>query len=105
MSKHIIRISDDAIPTDIPADEQKELKALAFLSDDALWTIARERLQSTVQTRLSTLMDKNSDGTITSEEYAELEGLVERGNRLTLRKATAMRYLIGRGHQVTMDYL
>jgi len=91
--------------SDLPADERAELSALAHLSDDALWTIAREQMASTKQTRLSALMDENSDGSITATEYAELEQLVEQGQRLMLRKAEAMKYLLERGYTVTLDDL
>jgi hypothetical protein len=63
----------------LPPEEEAELEALKNLSDDALWTIAREQMPDNLQGRLADLMDKNSIGTISSEEYTELEGLVERG--------------------------
>ena len=90
---------------DLPKDEKEELKAMAYLSDDTLWTIAREQMKKTLQERMSGLMTKNTRGTITDAEYAELTELVERGNRLTLRKAQAMKYLTQRGHKITLDDL
>ena len=44
--------------------EENELEALRHLSDDALWTIARERSSAEENTRLQVLMDKNTQGTI-----------------------------------------
>ena len=90
---------------DLPADEQAELRALSYLSDDTLWTIAREQMQATLQARMSLLMDKNSQGTILPDEQDELTTLVERGDRLMLRKAQAMKLLIGRGYSVHLDNL
>lgn len=90
---------------DIPPDEQAELKAMAYLSDDTLWTLASEQMPKTVQERMSVLMTKNTRGTISDAEYSELSELVERGNRFTLRKAQAMKYLMDRGHKVTLDDL
>lgn len=87
----------------LPPDEQAELDALHHLSDDALWTIAAEQLGESAQTRMQTLMDKNSQGDITEAEYQELENLVERGNRLMLRKAEASVILIERGHKFTQE--
>ena len=46
-------------------------------------------------------MDKNTLGTITSDEYTELESLVERGQQLMIRKAEAAVLLIQRGYAVT----
>lgn len=90
---------------DLPRDEQEELKAMAYLSDDTLWTLAREQLPDALKERMAVLMTLNTRGNITGPEYAELADLVERGNRLTLRKAQAMKYLTERGHKVTLDDL
>ena len=88
---------------DIPLDEQAELKAMTYLSDDALFNMMREQMQQTKQDRMSALMDKNNQGTINDEEHAELGTLVEDGQRLTLRKATAMNILMDRGYKLTLD--
>lgn len=85
----------------LPPDEEAELEALQALSDDALWTIAREQMPDAQQRRMQDLMDKNSLGTITAEEYAELEALVERGQRLMMRKSEAAALLTRRGYKVT----
>ncbi len=53
---------------DIPPDEQAELKAMAYLSDDALFNMMREQMQRPEQARMSVLMDKNTQGTITEGE-------------------------------------
>jgi len=88
---------------DIPLDEQAELKAMTYLSDDALFSMMREQMQQTKQARMSVLMDKNNQGTISHEEHAELVTLVEDGQRLTLRKAAAMNILMDRGYKLTLD--
>lgn len=85
----------------LPPDEEAELEALKNLSDDALWTIAREQMPDSLQTRMQDLMDKNSLGTITPDEYSELEGLVERGQQLMIRKSEAAALLTQRGYKVT----
>lgn len=95
----------DDMPLDLPHGERAELRALSYLSDDALWTMAREQLANEKQERMHLLMDKNTDGSITDNEYAELTGLVELGQRLTLRKAEAMKLLLDRGYTVTLDSL
>lgn len=78
-------------------DDQAELDALHHLSDDALWTIAREQVSEDAQARAHTLMDKNSCGSITDAEAAELEKLVQRADRVMLRKAEAATLLKERG--------
>lgn len=88
---------------DIPADEQAELKAMKYLSDDALRSMMREQLQHAKQERMSALMEKNAQGSISADEYDELTALVEDGQRLTLRKATAMDILLDRGYKLSLD--
>lgn len=88
---------------DIPLDEQAELKAMTYLSDDALFSMMREQMQQLKQARMSVLMGKNNLGTITDVEHSELALLVEDGQRLTLRKATAMNILMDRGYKLTLD--
>jgi hypothetical protein len=90
---------------DLPTDERDELQAMSYLSDDALWTIAREQMQPELQASMSQLMDKNSEGTITEDEFRDLSALVERGERLTLRKSQAMKLLLDRGYAVSLDAL
>lgn len=81
----------------LETNEEAELQALKYLSDDALWTIAHETLKPELQEKMQPLMDKNSSGKITTEEKAELTQLVERGERLMLRKSQAMALLSQRG--------
>lgn len=80
----------------LPPDEEAELQALHYLSDDALWTIAREQMPDEQQAQMQTLMDKNSLGTISPDEYPTLEDLVDRGQRLMLRKSEAAAILTRR---------
>jgi hypothetical protein len=89
--------------TMLPAEEQAELDALRYLSDDTLRTIAREQMPLALQERMQVLMEKNNFGTISPSEYEELEALVERGNRLMLRKAEAAGILMDHGHPFSQD--
>src|ERR1041384_7767331 len=81
----------------LPSDEESELVAFKFLSDDTLRNIAREQLSTRIQEQMQALMDRNTSGTITPQEYEELSQLVERGQRLTLRKAWSAGVLMERG--------
>jgi hypothetical protein len=90
---------------DLPSDERAELQAMSYLSTDVLWTIAREQMPPDLQHAMSQLMEKNSQGTITEDEFRDLSALVERGQRLTLRKAQAMKLLVDRGYAVSLDAL
>jgi hypothetical protein len=97
--RHLETAFSQRIPA-LPPEEQNELDALTHLSDDALWTIAREQMAARKQARMQTLMDANSNGSITDEEHQELAQLVEQGQRLMLRKAQAAALLTERGFQV-----
>jgi len=101
--KYLLLLAD-SVPV-LSHDEESELQALHFLSDDALWTIAREQMASESQEQMQVLMDKNSLGTIDKTEYQELERLVERGQRLMLRKSEAMAILTERGYSITVPDL
>jgi hypothetical protein len=83
-------------------DEQNELRALAYLSDAALWTIAREKMPQTQQDRLQFFMDKNNLGELTPDEQTEFNALVEQGQKLTLRKAQAGVLLKERGYIISL---
>jgi hypothetical protein len=89
----------------LPPDEEAELIAFKFLSDDTLRNIARGQMAESLQERMQVLMTRNNMGTITSAEYDELANLVERGQRLTLRKAWAAGILMERGYSMTGDDL
>ncbi len=89
----------EPLPT-LPPDEQGELDALQRLSSEALWTIAREQMPADQQARMQILMDANSKGMISDNEYQELSQLVDVGQRLMLRKAQAAALLTKRGYTV-----
>lgn len=86
---------------ELAPDERRELDALTNLSDEALWTIAREQMPEQSQQRQQVLMDANNKGKIQQEDFDELERLVTQGQRLMLRKAQAAALLTDRGHTVT----
>jgi hypothetical protein len=100
LRQHILESFAEPLPT-LPPDEVAELQALNQLSDDALVTIAREQMPSELQARMQVLMDQNNLGTIHDTDYRELEALVERGQRLMVRKAEASAILTRRGHHIT----
>lgn len=87
----------------LAADEEAELDAMKHLSDDALWTMAREQMSASLQSQMQHLMDGNSKGTLAAEEQTTLENLVERGQRLMLRKSEAAALLTQRGFRVTPE--
>jgi hypothetical protein len=89
----------------LPPNEETELAALRQLSDDTLWTIARELMPRDIHERMQVLMEKNNFGTITDEEYLEQAGYVDRTERLMLRKGEAIVILMERGYTVRREDL
>ncbi len=94
----------DPLP-ELPPHEQRELNALTLLSDEALWTIAREQMVEKKQVRMQMLMDANVEGVLDNRQQSELEALIEQGQRLSLRKAKAAALLTERGYTMTPDDL
>lgn len=62
-------------------------------------------MEPKVQERLHALMDKNTQGELKPGEANELEQLVDRGQRLTLRKSAAVALLVERGYSITPEKL
>lgn len=83
----------------LPSAEQAELRALHHLSEDALKAIAAEQMSAENQALMAELLEQNNQGTITDENKKILEALVERGDRLMLRKAEAAAILVNRGYK------
>jgi len=84
----------------LPPEEEAELDALSRLSDDALWTIALDALPQSVQSEMELLMQRNSLGAIDDADQLHLADLVERNQRLMLRKSEAAALLTRRGFDV-----
>ncbi len=62
-------------------------------------------MPAAMQQRLETLMNRNSLGKISGQEVSELEQLVERADRLMLRKAEAAAILRQRGYALRQSDL
>lgn len=90
---------------ELPTAEQAELRALHHLSDDALRAIAGEQMSAENQAQISQLMDAQSQGALAPEELKTLTALVERGEKLMLRKAEAAAILVQRGYEGTLTDL
>ncbi len=87
----------------LPPDEQRELAAFQHLSDDTLFGIVAEQMPLALNERMVVLGERASRGTITPHEETEQAVLVERGNRLMLRKAWAANVLMDRGFAVSLE--
>ena len=82
---------------DMPAELREDLRTLQTLDDDALWAVARSKLDPAQQAQLEALLTRNSAGTLTEVEREKLTRLGEKTDQLTLRKAQAYALLRWRG--------
>lgn len=88
---------------DVSAEEAHELAKLALLDDAKLWHEANATMTPTHQEILHTLLDKQSEGPISTADETQLETLLDTYGRLTVRKAHAWLLLARRGYRVPMQ--
>jgi hypothetical protein len=87
----------------IPPDFEKELAQLDDLSVAQVQKIAKSRLPSAKQRKLDRLLQKNSEGTITMNELAELDNVQLEANFLMLKKAKALALLKSLGYPLPLN--
>ena len=97
-----LRDALDAPWAKLTSGEQDELAAMNHLSDDGLVAIARSVLAAPMQTRIAELLEINNRGSLSATEHSEMEALLERGDRLMLRKAQALALLQRRGIRLNL---
>jgi len=101
LSNRLEEVFDDSAI--LPPDELVELAAFRHLSNEALWTIAREQTPSDVRERVSVLLALNKRATLTTEEQSELDQLLNAADRVMLRKAEASALLTQRGFKISPE--
>ncbi len=87
-------------PDDLPPTQHDLVAALAPLSDEALWTIAREPLPATDWRRHRRLLRKAAAGALMPAEQGELTALREATDRFVTRRSVALALLKWRGHTI-----
>ena len=91
----------ESLPS-LPKDEERELAALADLSDDTLWLLARSALTPEQQIEWERLNRKAQQGLkIAPDEQKRQETLLALYQYAALRRAAAMNLLEKRGHDVS----
>jgi hypothetical protein len=96
-------IGEFSSPSTLPEAEQSELDAFRQLSDETLWTIAREQTSSDQRARIALLLALNKRLALSADEEHELDELLAASDRVMLRKAEAAALLTQRGYTVTPD--
>jgi len=95
-----IALSLPPLETDLPLALRSEMASLSLLGDGELWAIARDMMDEQQQTALQVLAEAQKHRSLTPSEQSELTQLMDRAERVMLRKAEAYRLLARRGYTV-----
>jgi hypothetical protein len=85
----------------LPQDVKDELATFASLSDDVLWLLARSTLTEEQRQELADLNRKAQRCSLTDEEKAHQQELIDSYNRVLVRRAEAARLLKSRGYDLS----
>lgn len=99
--QELYRFAENDADENTTRDVDKELLWLDALSDEMLWQVARSRVEQNKQDRMLELFDKRDESSLSEIEYAELDEILELGNRITLLRAESALLLKRRGYDVT----
>lgn len=94
------RQSPPPVEDDLPDDLQAELRAMEALSDEALWAIARSKMNEDKLALYEVLLERNRANSLTVEGREMLTSLGEGADHLMVRKSQAFALLQSRGHQL-----
>ena len=97
---HALQIGSPPEWDNVPPEFQADLAALDKLDDNTLWQIARSHKTAEEMERYNTLLEGNSNNTLTEAERLELMALRQEADRFMLLKAQAAVLLRWRGHRV-----
>jgi predicted DNA-binding protein len=103
MKRMLLKVFEAGLPPgveDVPLEYREDIAKLELISDDELWRIARRDLSPAKQHRYSRLLNKNSRGTLTEREHAELNELRKEADCLMLCRAQAYALLRWRGYKI-----
>lgn len=85
----------------LPVNFQAELDALANLSSEVLWILARSTLSQQDQEELATLNSKSKQRKLTKKEAKRQEELLSAYDRNMVRRAEAAHLLQRRGYDIS----
>lgn len=96
---HALRLGSPPAWDDVPPEFQLELAALDKMDDEALWDVAKSRMNADFARR-DELLARNTEGRLSPIERAELAGFRREEDVFMIRKAHAAALLRWRGHPV-----
>lgn len=85
---------------ELPDNNSLTPEMLSALADEQLWAIVHRHLAWSLDSRLRELSELGKTGQLSTEEYAEVERLVEQMDRHILLRSEALWLLKQRGHDV-----
>lgn len=88
---------EDSLPTPL----REELQAMEYLSDPALWALARSTLTTEQLAEMDQLREKANEGILTKEEEAQRKALLQEYEETVLRRAHAAVLLKTRGYDLS----
>lgn len=97
---HALQVGSPPSWDDVPEEFQTQLAALDKLDDNTLWQIFHNRKTAADMERYNTLLEGNSNGTLTQAERLELMALRNEADLFMLQKAQAAVLLRWRGYSV-----
>ncbi len=100
VTQAITRDLPPAVEPDLAPSLRAELNAMEFLSDEALWAIARSTANEDKIALYDLLIDRQNSGALTPEGRNLLDELREETDALMVRKAHAYAILHARGHRL-----
>ncbi len=85
----------------LPAELAEELAALAFLSDDDLWAVARTALPPDHYQKMDALLARKQQSALAATEQQQLDQLLSEYQALILKRGQAVVLLQRRGYDMS----
>ena len=85
---------------DLPDNAELTPQILATFSDEQLWAVVERELTWPQDIRLRELTTLGKHGSLSAEEQAEMERLVDQVDRYVLVRSHALLFLKQRGHDI-----
>ena len=97
---HALQVGSPPQWDDVPEEFQADIAALDKLDDNTLWQIVNSRKTAGEMEQYNSLLERNSNATLTEAERLELMALRQEADLFMLRKAQAAVLLRWRGNLV-----
>lgn len=88
------------LENELPKDLRSDLSALSLFSDEALWNVARDKMDGEEQSGLESLAELKKQRQLSVIEQSNLNRLIQQAESVILHKAEAYRLLARQGYKV-----